>query len=86
VKNIRKIDKKHIVKIVSLLVFSLAIMPNIYFIAGKLGITLAPEWYQDIVDWVSAGGTIAGAFAAILGVTVPAWLAAAAAAFGVTSA
>jgi hypothetical protein len=49
VKNIRKIDKKHIVKIVSLLVFSLAIMPNIYFIAGKLGITLAPEWYQDIV-------------------------------------
>jgi hypothetical protein len=79
VKNIRKIDKKHIVKIVSLFVLSLAIMPNIYFIAGKLGIT-------DIVDWVSAGGTISGAFAAILGVTVPAWLAAAAAAFGVTSA
>lgn len=85
-KKIKKIDKRHIAKIIPLLVLSLTIMPNIYFIAGELGITLAPEWYQDMVNWVSAGGTITGAFAAILGVTVPAWLAAAAAGFSIASA
>lgn len=83
---INKNNKKVILKSIGLLALAFLIMPNIYFVAGKLGITLAPELYQEIVNWVSAGGTISGAFAAVLGVTVPAWLAAAAAAFGLASA
>lgn len=64
------------------LALAFILMPNIYFIANKLGITLAPGWYQNMVDWVTSGGTIAGAFAAIAGITVPAWLSAVVAGFG----
>ena len=60
--------------------------PQIYFVANALGIQLAPDWYQAIVDWISSGGTIAGAFAAVLGITLPAWLTAAVAGLGVVSA
>lgn len=63
-----------------------ALIPNIYFIADKMGIQLAPQWYQDLVNWVSAGGSLTTGFAAILGVTVPAWIAEAAAAFGICAA
>ena len=47
---------------------------NIYWICGKFGIRLAPGWYQDMVDFVSAGGSIADAFAIIAGVSLPAWI------------
>lgn len=67
-------------------VLVLAVMPHIYFIANQFGITLAPHWYQTAIDWVSSGGTVAGFFAVMFGITVPAWLAAVAAGFGVTSA
>lgn len=59
---------------------------QIYFVANALGIQLAPDWYQAIVDWVSAGGTIAEAFLVVLGVTLPGWVTAAIAGFGLTSA
>ncbi|MFZ1758269.1 MAG: class IIc cyclic bacteriocin [Streptococcus suis] len=47
---------------------------------------LAPGWYQDIVDFVSAGGSIVDAFAIIAGITLPAWVAPVLAGFGVVSA
>ncbi|MFO3666548.1 class IIc cyclic bacteriocin [Anaerococcus kampingiae] len=81
-----KMTIKKTLKTVFFLALALILMPNIYFIANKLGITLAPGWYQNMVDWVSSGGTIAGAFAAIAGVTVPAWLSVAVAGFGLASA
>ncbi|CEN23659.1 Bacteriocin class IIc cyclic gassericin A-like [[Clostridium] sordellii] len=69
------------------LILSLLIInSNIYFIADKMGITLSTKMYRDIVDAVSAGGSIAGAFSLIVGVTLPGWLVVAAAGFGLTSA
>ncbi len=59
---------------------------NIYFICGKLGITLAPGWYQDIVNYVAAGGTLVDAFAIFAGITLPAWIVPIIAGFGVVSA
>lgn len=59
---------------------------NIYFIANKLGIHLAPGWYQDMVNYVSAGGSLAGAFSVVAGVTLPAWIVPIATAFGAVSA
>ncbi len=61
-------------------------LPNIYTIANLLGINMAPSWYQSIVSYVSAGGTIAQAFAAILGVVVPGWALAVVSGFGLASA
>lgn len=40
---INKNNKKVILKSIGLLALAFLIMPNIYFVAGKLGITLAPE-------------------------------------------
>lgn len=59
---------------------------QIYFIAGKLGIRLAPGWYEDMVNYVAAGGSLAVAFASIAGITLPAWIVPIATAFGVASA
>lgn len=81
----RKSKKQIISSCISTVLF-LALIPNIYFIADKMGIQLAPGWYQDIVNWISAGGTIATAFAVVAEVTVPAWIAEAALAFGVAGA
>lgn len=78
--------KKKWLILLSFCLIGILLVPDIYFIANKMGITIAPQWYQDIVDWVSAGGTLSGAFLAVLGVTVPAWLAAAASAFSIASA
>lgn len=59
---------------------------NIYWVCNKFGIQLAPGWYQDIVDFVAAGGSIVDAFAIVAGVTLPAWVGPVLAAFGVVSA
>lgn len=59
---------------------------NIYWICNQFGISLAPGWYQDIIDFVSAGGTLVEAFAVIAGVTLPAWIAPILLAFGTVSA
>jgi len=59
---------------------------NIYWVCNKFGIQLAPGWYQDIVDFVAAGGSIVDAFAIVAGVTLPAWVGPVLAAFGVASA
>ncbi|MDU6352758.1 MAG: class IIc cyclic bacteriocin [Streptococcus mitis] len=47
---------------------------------------LAPGWYQEIVEFVSSGGTIVEAFAVVAGVTLPAWVGPVLAAFGLASA
>lgn len=59
---------------------------NIYWICGKFGIKLAPGWYQEIINFVSAGGSIVDAFAIIAGFTLPAWVAPVIAGFGTVSA
>lgn len=61
-------------------------LPSIYTVANLLGINLAPGWYQAIVSYVSAGGTIAQAFLTILGVVVPEWILTVVAGFGRASA
>ncbi|MFC4077342.1 class IIc cyclic bacteriocin [Salinithrix halophila] len=59
---------------------------NINFICDQLGVTITgPEW-RKITDYVAAGGSLATGFAVIAGITVPAWLASAAAAFGIYAA
>lgn len=61
-------------------------MCNIYWILNKLGIHLASDTLQNILDSVSAGSSLSTAFAAIAGITLPAWAIAAAGALGATAA
>lgn len=83
--NLNKIEKAFLFSLfISVGVF-LAV-GNIYWICGKFGIQLAPGWYQDIINFVSAGGSIVDAFAIIAGVTLPAWVAPVLAGFGTVSA
>lgn len=72
--------------VAAIVVCAVIARPQIYFVANALGIQMAPDWYQAIVDWVSAGGTIAEAFFVILGIALPGWVTAAIAGFGLTSA
>lgn len=76
-------------KVVSLVFFGVVLalsFVNIYWVAGKFGIQLAPGWYQNIVDYVANGGTLVEAFAVVAGVTLPAWVGVVAAGFGLASA
>ena len=83
--NLNKIEKAFLFSLfVSVGVFLAT--GNIYWICGKFGIQLAPGWYQDIIDFVSAGGSIVDAFAIIAGITLPAWVAPVLAGFGTVSA
>lgn len=83
--NLNKIEKTFLFSLL-VSVGMLIAVGNIYWICGKFGIRLAPGWYQDIVDFVSAGGSIVDAFAIIAGITLPAWIAPVLAGFGVVSA
>ncbi len=83
--NLNKIEKPFLFSLL-VSVGMLIAVGNIYWICGKFGIRLAPGWYQDIVDFVSAGGSIVDAFAIIAGITLPAWIAPVLAGFGVVSA
>ena len=83
--NLNKIEKAFLFSLfISVGVFHA--VGNIYWICGKFGIQLAPGWYQDIINFVSAGGSIVDAFAIIAGVTLPAWVAPVLAGFGTVSA
>lgn len=68
------------------LIGTIVAVGNIYWVCNKFGITLAPGWYQDIIDFVSSGGTIVEAFAFVAGVTLPAWVGPILLAFGTVSA
>lgn len=59
---------------------------NINWICSKFGITLIPKQFQEIYDAVTAGADIASVFATIVGITLPAWVVAAAAALSLYSA
>ena len=83
--NLNKIEKTFLFSLL-VSVGMLIAVGNIYWICGKFGIRLAPGWYQDIVAFVSAGGSIVDAFAIIAGITLPAWIAPVLAGFGVVSA
>lgn len=52
-------------------IFALA---NVYAICDLLGITIAPDWYVKIVNILKNGGGVAAAFAAVAGITLPAWV------------
>ena len=60
--------------IVAATIFAVA---NVYAICDLLGITLAPDWYRQIVDILADGGGVAAAFAAVAGITLPGWVLAA---------
>ena len=47
---------------------------NVYAICDLLGITIAPDWYVKIVNILKNGGGVAAAFAAVAGITLPAWI------------
>ena len=83
--NLNKIEKTFLFSLL-VSVGMLIAVGNIYWICGKFCIRMAPGWYQDIVDFVSAGGSIVDAFAIIAGITLPAWIAPVLAGFGVVSA
>lgn len=83
--GLNKIEKAFLFSLLVSVVTIVAV-GNIYWVCGKFGIELAPGWYQDIVDFVSSGGTIVEAFAAVAGVTLPAWVGPILVAFGLASA
>lgn len=82
---LNKAEKVSFIAIFSTLALFFAVA-NIYWIAGKLGIYLAANWYRDIVDAVTTGTTLGTAMFWFLGVTVPGWLLVAASAFALASA
>lgn len=59
---------------------------NIYWIADQFGIHLATGTARKLLDAMASGASLGTAFAAILGVTLPAWALAAAGALGATAA
>ena len=59
---------------------------HVYWILNKLGIHLANDVMQNIIDAVSSGAGLGTAFATIAGITLPAWALAAAGALGATAA
>lgn len=65
---------------------SLVALSNVYWVAAQFGIHLAGPKLQRIIDMVANGSTLGTAFAAIAGVTLPAWALAAAGAMGATAA
>lgn len=60
--------------------------PEIIYVGKAMGIEISNDVMTQLIDSVNAGNTLAGAFALVLGVTVPAWASAAAAAFATTGA
>ena len=59
---------------------------NVYWIADQFGIHLATGTARKLLDAMASGASLGTAFAAILGVTLPAWALAAAGALGATAA
>lgn len=70
-----------VIKTALIAAVSIFAVANVYQICDLLGITLAPDWYRKIVDIVSNGGGVAAAFAAVAGITLPAWVLTATAGF-----
>lgn len=75
-----------IATVIGFFVLFLVLMPNTYYIADLFGINLGDGIVRQIVDFVASGGTIVQAFAVILGVTLPAWVAVLVTTMGITSA
>lgn len=59
---------------------------NVVWLASLFGIHITTVDTQKILDAVNNGATLGGAFAAILGVTLPGWEIAAAGALALTNA
>ncbi|MCY8005443.1 class IIc cyclic bacteriocin [Bacillus haynesii] len=55
---------------------------NLNLIADYFNIKIAADWYRQLTDWLAAGGSLASFAAVVMGITLPAWLAAAATALG----
>ena len=59
---------------------------DINFICDQMGITISGPTWRKLTDWVAAGGSLGTGFALIVGITLPAWILEAAAAFGIYAA
>lgn len=82
--RVNKIEK--IILAVIVIVAILIATINVIWIAEQLGFSITTPQIRDIIKAVQNGATLSKAFALILGVAVPGWLAAAALALGLTSA
>lgn len=68
-------------------VFSLALMSlDVTWVLDKFGIEIGTPTMNEIINYVANGGAIVTAFATIAGITLPAWVGPAVAAFGATAA
>jgi uncharacterized membrane protein len=79
--NLNKLEVTLIASVVGLIAL-MGVAMNINFIADYFGIKIAADWYRELTDWIAAGGSLAGFAAIVMGVTLPAWMAGALAAFG----
>lgn len=87
VSSILKVNKFEKVALTLFIMGSLLFATlNIVWLANLFGINITTPQINDILDALAAGGTLGTAFAAILGVTLPGWAIAAAAALGATAA
>ncbi|WP_106450556.1 class IIc cyclic bacteriocin [Trichococcus alkaliphilus] len=59
---------------------------SIYYVADLFGVSLAPVTIRKMVDFMSGGGTLVGAFAFFAGITLPAWVGSITFAMGIWSA
>jgi len=84
VLNLNKFEK------LVLTVFAVGVMlfatVNIVWLANQFGISIGNSTINKILDAMANGSSLGTAFAAIVGVTLPAWALAAAAALGATAA
>lgn len=64
----------------------LILTTNVIWIAGQLGLDLAPGIIDKVITAVGSGTSLGAAFATIAGITLPAWAIAGAAALGATAA
>ncbi|KRK80408.1 class IIc cyclic bacteriocin [Companilactobacillus nodensis] len=81
------LNKYEIATIVSFVLLGLMLTTvHVIWIAGLFGIHLDNSLESKLVSGILNGGSAAGVFAAMLGITLPAWAAAAATAMGATAA
>ncbi|REH94280.1 branched-chain amino acid aminotransferase [Staphylococcus felis] len=68
-------------------VFSVAFMSlDVTWVLDKFGIKIGTPTINEIINYVANGGAIVTAFAVIAGITLPAWVGPAVAAFATTAA
>ena len=82
---LNKLEKTAFLSLICTLALGVCLC-NITWVLKQMGINVGTNVINTIMDSAAAGSTMSGAIALILGVTVPAWAAAAAGAVCTTAA